>query len=160
MPSFDIVSEVDLHEVSNAVDQANREIGNRFDFKGTESRIERSDAVLTLYSQSEFQLRQMQDILHSKLARRGVDINALADGAVVVRGNRATLVSTIRQGIDQDTARQLIRQIKDAGLKVQAAIQGDRVRVSGKNRDDLQKIISSLRQSACDLPLQYINFRD
>ena len=104
MPSFDIVSEVDLHEVSNAVDQANREVGNRFDFKGTDSRIERSDAVLTLHSQSEFQLRQMQDILHNRLARRGVDINALADEEVIVRGNRATLATTIRQGIDQDTA--------------------------------------------------------
>ncbi len=160
MPSFDIVSEVDLHEVSNAVDQANREVGNRFDFKGTDSRIERSDAVLTLHSQSEFQLRQMQDILHNRLARRGVDINALADEEVIVRGNRATLATTIRQGIDQDTARQLIRQIKDSRVKVQAAIQGDRVRVSGKSRDDLQKIISSLRESAGDLPLQYINFRD
>jgi uncharacterized protein YajQ (UPF0234 family) len=160
MPSFDIVSEVDLHEVNNSIDQANREIGNRFDFKGTGSRIECIDDEITLHSQSEFQLRQMQDILHNKLAKRGVDINSLAEGAVDVRGNRATLTATIRQGIDQDTARQLIRQIKDTRTKVQAAIQGDRIRVSGKNRDDLQKIISSLRDSASSLPLQFINFRD
>jgi uncharacterized protein YajQ (UPF0234 family) len=160
MPSFDIVSEVDLHEVSNAVDQANREIGNRFDFKGTDSVIERNDAELTLRSQSEFQLQQMLDILHNRLTRRGVDIQALQEGEPSVHGNRATLAISIRQGIDQDTARALIRRIKDSRLKVQAAIQGDQIRVSGKNRNDLQKIISSLRQLSSDLPLQFSNFRD
>lgn len=160
MPSFDIVSEVDLHEVSNAVDQANREIGNRFDFKGTDSVIEREQAELTLRSQSEFQLQQMLDILHNRLAKRGVDILALQAGEPRVYGNRATQTISIRQGIDQDTARALIRRIKDTRLKVQAAIQGDRIRVSGKNRDDLQKIISSLRQSSGELPLQFSNFRD
>lgn len=160
MPSFDIVSEVDLHEVSNAVDQANREIGNRFDFKGTDSRIERSENELTLHSQSDFQLRQMQDILHAKLAKRGVDIQSLVDGEVIDRGNRATLVTTIRQGIDQDTARRIVRLVKDSRLKAQATIQADQVRVSGKSRDDLQKIISTLRAASLDIPLQFSNFRD
>lgn len=160
MPSFDIVSEVNLHEVTNAVDQSNREIGNRFDFKGTDSRVEQNEAILTLHSDNEFQIRQVLDILHKKLAKRGVDIAALSEGEVTSSGQKATLAITIRQGIDQDTARKLVRQIKDTKLKVQASIQGDKVRVSGKKRDDLQKIISSLRDSGTDLPLQFINFRD
>ena len=160
MPSFDVVSEVDLHEVANAVDQCNREVGTRFDFKGTDSRVEQSEAILTLHSDNEFQIRQVLDILHKKLAKRGVDIAALSEGKVTTSGQKASLVITIRQGIDQDTARQLIRQIKETRLKVQASIQGDKVRVSGKKRDELQKIISSLRDSGTDLPLQFINFRD
>jgi uncharacterized protein YajQ (UPF0234 family) len=160
MPSFDIVSEVDLHEVTNAVDQCNREVGNRFDFKGTDSRVDQNEAILTLHSENEFQLRQVLDILHKKLAKRGVNIAALSEDKVISSGQKASLVITIRQGIDQDTARQLIRQIKDTKLKVQAGIQGDKVRVSGKKRDDLQKIINSLRDPGTDLPLQFINFRD
>jgi uncharacterized protein YajQ (UPF0234 family) len=160
MPSFDIVSEVDLHEVTNAVDQSNREIGNRFDFKGTDSRVEQNEAILTLHSDNEFQIRQVLDILHKKLAKRGVDIAALSEGEVITSGRKASLAITIRQGIDQDTARKLVRQIKETRLKVQASIQGDKVRVNGKKRDDLQKIISSLRDSGADLPLQFINFRD
>lgn len=160
MPSFDIVSEVDMHEVANAVDQTNREVGNRFDFKGTDSRVEQSEAVLTLYSESEFQVRQILDILHQKLARRGVDIASLEQGEIESRGNRATLAITVRQGIDQDTARQLIKLIKSSKLKVQGSIQGDKVRVTGKKRDDLQSTISTLRDAGLDLPLQYINFRD
>jgi uncharacterized protein YajQ (UPF0234 family) len=160
MPSFDIVSEVNLHEVSNAVDQSNREIGNRFDFKGTDSRVEQNEALLTLHSDNEFQIRQVLDILHKKLARRGVDIAALSEGDITISGRKASLVITIRQGIDQDTARKLVRQIKETKLKVQAGIQGDKVRVNGKKRDDLQKIISILRDSGTDLPLQFINFRD
>jgi uncharacterized protein YajQ (UPF0234 family) len=160
MPSFDIVSEVDLHEVSNAVDQSNREISNRFDFKGTDSRVEQNDAMLTLHSSNEFQIRQMLDILYKKLGKRGVDIAALSEGEITTSGRKASLVITVRQGIDQDTARQLIKQIKAAKIKVQASIQGDKVRVSGKKRDDLQEIISSLRDSETGLPLQFINFRD
>jgi uncharacterized protein YajQ (UPF0234 family) len=160
MPSFDIVSEVDLHEVTNAVDQSNREIGNRFDFKGTDSRVEQNEAILTLHSDNEFQIRQVLDILHKKLAKRGVDIAALSEGEVTTSGRKASLAITIRQGVDQDTARKLVRQIKETRLKVQASIQGDKVRVNGKKRDDLQKIISSLRDSGADLPLQFINFRD
>ena len=135
MPSFDIVSEVDMHEVANAVDQTNREVGTRFDFKGTDSRVERSEAVLTVHSDSEFQVRQILDILHAKLARRGVDIA-------------------------QDTARKLIRLIKESKLKVQGSIQGEKVRVTGKKRDDLQTAINTLRNAGLDLPLQFINFRD
>ena len=160
MPSFDIVSEVNLHEVSNAVDQSNREIGTRFDFKGTDSRVEQDEAILTLHSDNEFQIHQVLDILHKKLARRGVDIAALSEGDITISGRKASLVITIRQGIDQDTARKLVRQIKETKLKVQASIQGDKVRVNGKKRDDLQKIISILRDSGADLPLQFINFRD
>jgi uncharacterized protein YajQ (UPF0234 family) len=160
MPSFDIVSEVDMHEVNNAVDQANREVGNRFDFKGTDSRVERSEAVLTVHSTTEFQVRQVLDILHQRLARRGVDIAALDEGEIDSRGNKASLAITIRQGVDQDTARKLIKLIKESKLRVQGSIQGDKVRVTGKNRDDLQTAISSLRKAGLDLPLQFINFRD
>jgi uncharacterized protein YajQ (UPF0234 family) len=160
MPSFDIVSEVDLHEVANAVDQTNREVGARFDFKGTDSRVERNEAVLTVHSNSEFQVRQILDILHQKLARRGVDIAALEQGEIESRGNRASLVITVRQGIDPDTARQLIKQIKTSKLKVQGSIQGDKVRVTGQKRDDLQSTISTLRNVGLDLPLQFSNFRE
>jgi uncharacterized protein YajQ (UPF0234 family) len=160
MPSFDIVSEVDMHEVANAVDQTNREVGARFDFKGTDSRVERNEAVLTVHSDSEFQVRQILDILHQKLARRGVDIEALEQGEIESRGNRASLVITVRQGIDPNTARQLIRHIKASKLKVQGSIQGDKVRVTGKKRDDLQSTISTLRSAGLDLPLQFSNFRD
>jgi uncharacterized protein YajQ (UPF0234 family) len=160
MPSFDIVSEVDMHEVSNAVDQTNRETGNRFDFKGTDSRVERNDAVLTVHSDSEFRVRQILDILHQKLAKRGVDIAALQEGEVESRGNRASLAITVRQGIDQDTARELIKLVKTSKLRVQASIQGDKVRITGKKRDDLQATISVLRDAGLDLPLQFINFRD
>jgi hypothetical protein len=160
MPSFDIVSEVDMHEVANAVDQTNREVGARFDFKGTDSRVERNEAVLTVHSDSEFQVRQILDILHQKLARRGVDIAALEQGEIESRGNRASLVITVRQGIDPDTARQLIKQIKTSKLKVQGSIQGDKVRVTGQKRDDLQSTISTLRNVGLDLPLQFSNFRE
>jgi len=160
MPSFDIVSEVDMHEVTNAIDQTNREVGNRFDFKGTDSRVERSEAVLTIHSNSEFQVRQIIDILHKKLAKRGIDIAALEQGEIESRGNKASLAITVRQGIDQDTARQLIKLIKESKLRIQGSIQGEKVRVTGKNRDDLQKTISSLRNEGLDLPLQFINFRD
>jgi len=160
MPSFDIVSEVDLHEVSNAVDQTNREVGTRFDFKGSDARVTLSDAVLTLHADSEFQIRQILDILYTKMARRGVDIAALSEGKIVTSGNKASLDITVRQGIDQDSARKLVKMIKQSKLKVQASIQGDQVRVSGKKRDDLQSIIRELKEAPLELPLQYINFRD
>ena len=149
-----------MHEVANAVDQTNREVGTRFDFKGTDSRVERSEAVLTVHSDSEFQVRQILDILHAKLARRGVDIASLEEGEIQSRGNKASLAITVRQGIDQDTARKLIRLIKESKLKVQGSIQGEKVRVTGKKRDDLQTAINTLRNAGLDLPLQFINFRD
>ena len=160
MPSFDIVSEVDLHEVSNAVDQTNREVGTRFDFKGSDAGAVQNKENLTLHAENEFQLRQVLDILHLKMAKRGIDIAALKEDPVQTSGNRASMAITVRQGIDQDTARLLVKKIKAARIKVQASIQGDKVRVTGKKRDDLQSIISELRESACDLPLQFNNFRD
>jgi uncharacterized protein YajQ (UPF0234 family) len=160
MPSFDIVSEVDMHEATNAIDQTNREIGNRFDFKGSGARVEQTGTTLLLQGENDFQIKQMLDILHLKLTKRGVDIDALSEGDIETSGNRARLAITIRQGIDQDSARKILRLIKDAKLKVQGSIQGDKVRVSGKKRDDLQQTISMLREASPGLPLQYNNFRD
>ncbi len=160
MPSFDVVSEVDLHEVTNAVDQTNREVSNRFDFKGSSARVEQNEHLINVHADSEFQIRQVIDILHKKMAKRGIDIAALSDGEVIVSGKQARLEITVRHGIDQDTARRLVKLIKSSKVKVQASIQGDKVRVSGKKRDDLQSIISDLKNSSTELPLQYINFRD
>ncbi len=160
MPSFDVVSQVDLHELTNAVDQANREIANRFDFKGTDSRIERSGLLLTLEGSNEFQLRQMLDILFSKLVKRGVDIGSLEEGKVQQSGSRARQDLTVRQGIDKDTARKMVKLVKESKLKVQAAVQGEQIRVTGKKRDELQRVIARLREASFELPLQYLNFRD
>jgi uncharacterized protein YajQ (UPF0234 family) len=160
MPSFDIVSEVDTHEVSNAVDQTNREVGTRFDFKGSDAGAEQNNETLVLRAENEFQVRQVLDILHKKMAKRGIDIAALKEGPIQTSGNKASMIITVRQGIDQDTARQLVKNIKESKIKVQASIQGDKIRVTGKKRDDLQSIISKLRDSTCDLPLQFNNFRD
>ena len=160
MPSFDVVSEIDMHETTNAVDQANREVGNRFDFKGTDSRYVLEDTQITLYSQSDFQLRQMLDILQSKLSKRGIDIACLKIEDPEISGKTARQRITLRHGIDQETARGIIRLIKDSKLKVQAAVQGDKLRITGKKRDDLQAVIALLRANPVDLPLQYVNFRD
>ncbi len=160
MPSFDAVSEVDLQEVRNAADQANREVGTRFDFKGSDAHYTLDEAVVTLHAQSEFQLEQMMDILQKKLVKRSVDIDCLEIAKPEVANNRARQAVTIRQGIDTDTARKIVKDIKAAKLKVQAQIQGDQVRVSGKSRDDLQGVIALLRKGEYGLPLQYINFRD
>lgn len=160
MPSFDTVSEVDQHEVNNAVDQANREIGARFDFKGADAKVEFVDGKLNLEAQSEFQIDQMRDILEKKLAKRGVDIAALKPDKVEESGSRAKQKIEVRQGIDQDTARKIVKLIKESKMKVQASIQGDQVRVTGKKRDDLQDAIALLKKSAIGLPLQYQNFRD
>ena len=160
MPSFDLVSEVNMHEVTNAVDQANREVGTRFDFKGTDSKFERDEAVITLASQSEFQLRQMLDILQSKLSRRGVDIACLQVDAPEVTGKEARMKVTVRQGLDADLCRRVVKEIKGTKLKVQSSIQGDRVRVSGKKRDDLQAVIAAMRKLELGMPVQFVNFRD
>ena len=160
MPTFDIVSEVDMHEVTNAVDQTNREIANRFDFKGINATVKQTDTGLVLESENDFQIRQMLDILHKKIAKRGIDVAALSEGEIETSLNKATQAVTIRQGIDQDSARKLVKLIKAAKLKVQSSIQGDKVRVSGKKRDELQETISMLKESDSGLPLQYINFRD
>lgn len=160
MPSFDVVSEVDMHEVSNAVDQANREVSTRFDFKGTGSRFEVEDSVIKLSTQSDFQLKQMLDVLTSKLAKREVDVGCLEVGEPELAGQEARQKLTLRQGIDKDLARRIVKRIKDGKLKVQAAVQGDQVRVTGKKRDDLQAVMADLRQADLGLPLQFTNFRD
>ena len=160
MPSFDIVSEVDLHEVTNAVDQTNREVGNRFDFKGSNARVEQKESVLTVHGENEFQIRQILDIMHKRMTKRGIDIAALSEAEVQTSGNKASLVISIQQGINQDAARTLVKKIKESKLKLQSSIQGDKVRVTGKKRDDLQSIISQLDSYGLQLPLQTINFRD
>jgi len=160
MPSFDVVSEVDMHEVSNAVDQTNREIANRYDFKGTDANILRENAVLTLHAQAAFQLKQMMDILAQRLAKRGVDVGCMEEGKVEETGKKAKQTVTIRHGIDTDLARKIVKIVKEARLKVQAVIQGEKVRITGKSRDDLQQVIGLLREAKLGLPLQFENFRD
>ena len=161
MPSFDIVSEIDLHDVSNAVDQANREVGTRFDFKGVDARFERAEHVVTLVAEAEFQLAQMLDILRGKLAKRQIDTGCLEVGDPEQSGRQARQQVTLRHGIEGDLARDLVKRIKATKLKVQAQIQGDQVRVTGKKRDDLQQVIALLRAvDEIDLPLQFNNLRD
>jgi uncharacterized protein YajQ (UPF0234 family) len=160
MPSFDIVSEIDMHEVSNAVDQTNREVSTRFDFKGTDSNVELSESIATVYSESEFQLEQIVQILHAKMVKRGVDIGCLETENPEGSGKSYKQQITFRQGIETPMARNIVKTIKNKKLKVQAAIQGDQVRVTGKKRDDLQSVIAMFKQEDLGLPLQYINFRD
>jgi hypothetical protein len=160
MPSFDIVSELDAHEVMNAVDQANREVGTRFDFKGTGATFELQDFAVTLRAQAKFQLAQMLEILKLKLSKRGVDLACLDVKDPVVSGQAASQLVTLRQGIDTETAKKIQRLIKDSHLKVQAAIQADQVRVSGKKRDELQAVMAQVRAAKLGLPLQFNNFRD
>jgi uncharacterized protein YajQ (UPF0234 family) len=160
MPSFDVVSEFDAHEATNAVDQANREVTNRFDFKGTGSKYELENDVITLTTQSDFQLQQMMDILHQKLSKRGIDIACLKEEEPELTGTVARQKVILRQGLDTLLAKDLIKKIKASKIKVQSAIQGEKLRVSGKKRDDLQAVIAMLKDSDVDLPLQYNNFRD
>ena len=162
MPTFDIVSEVDKTEVKNAVDQTNKEVGTRFDFKGTDARIEQAELVLTVFAENEFQLDQVQDILNAKLAKRGVDIKCLeiSDKIEKVSGNKVKRVCTIKVGVEIELAKKIVKLIKDSKMKVQASIQGDTVRISGKNRDGLQEAIAFSKKSITDFPLQFQNFRD
>ncbi len=160
MSSFDVVSEADLQEVRNAADQANREVGTRFDFKGSDAKLSLDGEIVMLQAESEFQLEQMMDILQKKLAKRSVDIGCLEIGKAETANNRARQAVTIRQGIDTDTARKMVKEIKASKIKVQAQIQGEQVRVSGKKRDDLQAVIALLKSVDFGLPLQFINFRD
>jgi uncharacterized protein YajQ (UPF0234 family) len=160
MPSFDVVSEVDHHELTNAVDQMNREITNRFDFKGSNARVELKDQVMNLEADNEFQLKQMHDIIYKKLASRGIDTACLDQGKIEERGMRAYQTITVREGVDKELARKIVKMIKDTKMKVQAAIQGEQVRVTGKKRDDLQSVIEMLKGADIDLPLQFNNFRD
>ena len=160
MPSFDVVSEVNLDEVHNGVNQATREINTRFDFKGKNVNFELEDSQITMRAPSEFQLNQMYDILTSKLASRKVNVRCLQRDPVQVNVSDARQVVKVRQGIETDLARQLVKTVKQAKMKVQVAIQGDKLRVTGKKRDDLQQVIALLKETKVDLPLQYINFRD
>lgn len=160
MPSFDIVSEIDHHELANAVDQANREVATRFDFKGTGSSYELDEQSVLMKTQSDFQLQQMLDILYAKLAKRGIDLAAVDPQEPEIMAKTATRRVLVREGIDADTARSIVKRIKAEKLKVQAAVQGDQVRVSGKKRDDLQAAIQMLKAADMPLPLQFKNFRD
>ncbi len=161
MPSFDIVSQVNTQEVKNAVEQANKEIQNRFDFKGSDARIEQAEMALTVFADDEYKLGQVIDVLRQRMAKRSIDVRCLELGAVEkAAGDKAKRLVTVKVGIAQEKAKQIQKAIKDAKLKVQASIQGDLVRVSGGKKDDLQAAIQLVRQSVTDQPLQYINFRD
>jgi cyclic-di-GMP-binding protein len=160
MPSFDIVSNLDQHEVTNAVDQANREVSTRFDFKDTNARLELSKDKITIIAPTDFQLKQVDEILKNKFAKRNVDVRSFNYKEISTNLNEARQLIEIKTGIDQENAKKIIKMIKDAGLKVQASIQGDQIRVTGKKRDDLQEVISMLRSTNTPLPLQYVNFRD
>jgi uncharacterized protein YajQ (UPF0234 family) len=161
MPSFDIISEVNQVEVRNAMDQANKELSTRFDFKGSDARVEIGDKILTLYADDDFKLAQVTDIVTGKLTKRGVDIRALKYGTVEkISGNKVKQVVTIRVGIEQELSKKIVKLIKDSKTKVQASIQGDAVRVSGTKRDDLQDAIALVKKSITDFPVQFGNFRD
>ena len=160
MPSFDVVSELNAHEVANAVDQANRELVQRFDFKDTGARFELVEFLVTLHAQVDFQLKQMLDILKLRLGKRGVDVACLEvkDPEIALSAARQQVI--LRHGIDQESGKKIARLVKDSKLKVQASLQGDKVRVTGKQRDDLQAAMQLLRKSGLDIPLQFNNFRD
>jgi len=160
MPSFDVVSELNGHEVANAVDQANREIGQRFDFKDTGAVFELQELTITLRAQVDFQLKQMLDILKTRLSKRGIDVACVDAKEPQTTLSSATQEVLLKHGIDQESGKKLQRIVKDSKLKVQAGLQGDKVRVTGKSRDDLQEAIQLLRKSKFDVPLQFNNFRD
>ena len=160
MPSFDIVSEVDTHEIRNAVDQANREVGTRYDFKGVNAAFTLTDEAITLKAEVDFQLEQMMDILRQKMTKRQVDIKHLQPEEPTLLHKQATQAVKLQTGVSTDLGRDIVKKIKNAKLKVQAAIQGDQVRVTGKKRDDLQSVIALLKESDISIPLQFVNFRD
>lgn len=161
MPSFDVVSEVDKQEVRNAVEQTNKEVTNRFDFKGSDARIEQSDYALTIFADDEFKLSQVIDIMSTKLVKRGIDLKCLDYGKIEkVTGNKVKQLVTVKVGIESELAKRLVKLIKDSKFKVQASIQGEAVRVSGAKRDVLQETIALLRKTDWGFPLQYQNFRD
>ena len=161
MPSFDVVSQVDRQEVKNAVEQTNKEISNRFDFKGSDARVEQNELALTIYADDEFKLGQVTDVLRARLAKRNVDVRCLEPGAIEkISGDKVKRPITVNVGIAQDKAKQIQKLIKDAKLKVAASIQGDAVRISGAKKDELQAAIQLVKKSVSDLPLQFINFRD
>jgi uncharacterized protein YajQ (UPF0234 family) len=160
MPSFDVVSEIDRHELANAVDQANRELAQRFDFKGTEAKFVLEETTVTLSAPAEFQLKQMLDILKLRLSKRGIDVQCLDVKDAESNLAEARQQVVLKHGIDADTAKKMSRLIKDSKLKVQAQIQGEKLRVTGKQRDELQQVIALLRKAEVGVPLQFDNFRD
>jgi uncharacterized protein YajQ (UPF0234 family) len=161
MPSFDIVSEVDKQELKNAVDQTNREVSTRFDFKGSDARVDQSEYVLTVYADDDFKLGQVQDILVSKLIKRNISIKCLEIGKVEkISGSKVKRAETVKVGVESDLAKKIVKLLKDSKLKVQASIQGDAVRVSGAKKDNLQEAIALIRKSELDFPLQFTNFRE
>ena len=161
MPSFDVVSEVNKVELTNAVDQSNKEISNRFDFKGSDARVELKELDLTLYADNDFQLGQVKDVLIGKLSKRGVDTRSLGEGkAEKISGNKMKESIKVKNGIEQDQGKKIVKLIKDSKLKVQASIQGEAVRVTGAKRDDLQNVIAFLKKDVEELPLQFINIID
>src|ERR1035437_6683691 len=161
MPSFDVVSEANIVEVRNAVDQANKEITDRFDFKGSDARIEQKERDLTAFAVSEFQLGQVRDVLTNKLVKRNVDVRFLDIGKIEkIGGDKVKQVIKIKNGIESDAAKKIVRIVKDSKMKVQASIQGDAVRIAGAKRDDLQAAMALLRREVADLPLEFNNFRD
>jgi uncharacterized protein YajQ (UPF0234 family) len=161
MPSFDIVSEIDKPELSNGLHQANKELSTRFDFKGTDARVEQGTGTLTVFADTDFQVRQAVDVLCEKLAKRGLDLTCLHYREIEeIGGGKARQIIDLKEGIDSDLGRKLVKQIKDKKLKVQTAIQGDQLRITGKKRDDLQQVIAFLRENDVGIPLQFNNFRD
>jgi len=160
MPTFDIVSEVDMPEVNNALDQSRREVATRFDFKGVDASFELKEKEITLTADSEFQLEQMLDILKGKMVKRNVDAKSLEIGEVQKSGKQVFQVLTIQQGLEADMSRKIVKLIKDSKAKVQTAIQGEKLRITGKKRDDLQEVIAMLREAKLDVPVQFNNFRD
>ena len=160
MPSFDVISKFDKHEATNALDQANREVKNRFDFKDSNAQFDLKENIIALVAPNKFQLQQMQQILEPKLAKRGVDIKCLDKGEISESLHEATQKITIKHGIDHDLGKKINKLIKDAKLKVQSSIMGDRVRVTGKKKDELQDVMDLLRKEELGVPLQFENFRD
>jgi len=161
MPSFDVVSEVDKPELTNALDQANRELNTRYDFKGSDARVEYQDGVITVFADNEFQVQQATEILHLKMAKRGIDLACLHAGDIEEIGaEKARQIISVQEGISQDISRKMIKAIKASKMKVQASIQGNQLRVSGKKRDQLQQIMALLKDGDYELPLQFNNFRD
>ena len=161
MPSFDIVSEVNQVELRNALDQTNKEVSNRFDFKGSDARVEHAENMLTVFADDQFKLEQVYDVLIGKLTKRGVDIRSLQRGKIEsISGDKVKQVITVKVGIDQELGKKLQKLIKDAKLKLQASIQGDAVRVSGAKKDELQQAIALVKKHVTDFPVQFGNFRD
>lgn len=160
MPSFDVVSEIDLHELTNAVDQASRELEQRFDFRNVEAKFELEDTTVTLSAPAAFQLKQMLDILRMRISKRGIDVKCMEEQDPEVNLARARQQVLLKHGIDAEAGRKVTKLIKDSKIKVQSQIQGDKLRVTGKKRDDLQEVIALLRKADVGVPLQYNNFRD